>query len=182
MISFIRGKLVQKERDYIIVDVHGIGYRISVPPTSNLSESDEIEVYTHLHVKENAFELYGFFSLEEEELFERLIGVSGVGPKTAMNILSKASVSELKTAIDREDIDIMMNVSGIGKKTAQRLILELKGKLGEEIEATEMRDAVSALTSLGYRPTDARGATRKAAAELEDYTVEDLIRTSLRFL
>jgi Holliday junction DNA helicase RuvA len=187
MISFVRGKLVEKTGEHTIVDVHGVGFKISVPSStySKLPEKgEEIEVYTYMYVREDALRLYGFLSLEELDIFERLINVSGVGPKAAINIMSGVSVSALKNAIDRGDVGILMSIAGIGKKTAQRLILELKGKLEirEVVIKKEVEEAIVALVSLGYTSSDARTAVNKAASESKSYTVEDLVKKALKLI
>ena len=131
MIALVRGTLAYKSIDHVIVDVGGVGYRLSIPLSTfySLPESGEVSLFTHTHVREDALLLYGFLTLEEKDLFVILIGISGIGPKLAINILSHIPAGELKRAIAAGDIKRLSGLPGIGKKTAERLVLELKDKV-----------------------------------------------------
>ena len=189
MISFLRGKIIFQDKDFIIVEVGGIGYQVFVLPNfkSDL-ESDEIEVYTHLYVREDILKLYGFLNLGELKLFELLISISGIGPKAAQGILSLASPENIKAAIAHGDASVLTRVSGIGRKTAERVILELRnkvevspdeiGKTGGAISADG--DVVEALIGLGYRPAEAQSALKDIPSEVEG--VEEKIKWVLKEL
>lgn len=167
MIGSIKGKLIYKRPYEIIVEVNGIGYQIIVP-LNTLSElpdiGKEIFLYTYTYVREDAIQLYGFLKNEEKKIFITLLGIAGIGPKMALNILSGITYESLYKAIENEDIDILCRIPGLGKKTAQRLILELRGKIphSEKIIDSVFNDALSALINLGYKRTIARDAIEKA--------------------
>ena len=160
MIASLQGIIDAMSTDSMIVNVNGVGFKVSVP-TSILSElgvvGREVKLYTHLHVREDDLSLYGFGSLDELRLFETLISVSGLGPKTAMGMLSAMSADQVAMAIASGSVEILTTIPGIGKKTADRLILELKDKVGGVMISTpagsaaqENADVISALVSLGY--------------------------------
>lgn len=185
MISFLRGTLLQRAPDSIILDVHGVGYRVRVPTTTLSSLGDlgtSVELYTHLHVREDDLSLYGFATQDELDLFELLLSVSGIGPKVALGILSSASPNEIRSAIAQGDLEILSGIRGIGKKTAQRLVLELKGKveLGEEISELSPLDGEVAATliNLGYSAAEAQ----RAARSVRGTTLEDKLRAALQYL
>lgn len=168
MISFLRGHLISKSTGYVIIEVRDIGYQVYVGENllQELTVGAEIELYTHHQVKEEASDLYGFKSLADLELFELLLSVSGVGPKSALGVLSIASADDIKEAIIRGDADLLTKVAGIGKKTAERLVLELKTKIlkigagGTSLSsfAAGGGDELDALMSLGYSLSEARAA------------------------
>ena len=153
-------------------------------------EGEKIKVYTYLHLKENGLSLYGFLKEEERELFLHLISLSNIGPKSALRILSKSSPSQLKRAIGKADLGALTRIPGIGKKTAQRLILELREKIGveeeKEVESGKeemIRDALSALVNLGYTRTEAREAVKKALKVCPEKTdLTKLIKESLKYI
>lgn len=186
MISLIQGIIELNAEKYVIVGVNGIGYKvyISAHTFKNLpKKGEDIKLYTHLHVREDAMELYGFLKLEELEFFELLISISGIGPKGALNILSVASVETLKKAIANEESSILTKVSGIGKKTAEKIILELKNKVGDEFAGGKISadsEAIDALMSLGYRLQEAREALKKTPKSIEG--VENRVREALKLL
>ena len=186
MIGYIKGTIAEKLEDRIILDNQGIGWEILVPAgmlDSGLRLGDELKVYTYLHVREDAMQLFGFFSRDELEIFGLLLNVSGIGPKGAMGILSALSADDLRFAVLSEDAARIARAPGIGKKTAQKLILELKDKFRLEeafekkLEHTEEAslqsaaadsaetDAVQALVALGYSGTEALQAVRKVHAD-----------------
>ena len=168
MIGKLRGTVDSIGERYLILDVSGIGYKVAATPDSIRRARKEglVSLFTHLAVRENALDLYGFFERSELELFEMLIDVSGIGPKTALQVLSLATVGTLRTAISSEDISYLTKVSGIGQKTARKIVLELKEKMGAALEGEsgglrEESDAVEALKSLGYSRDEAREALKK---------------------
>ena len=199
MIAYIRGTVTWVEEGAVILDNHGIGYRICVPSTalSGAGINEEMLLYTYFSVREDAMQLYGFLSREDLHLFELLLGVSGVGPKAAMGILSSLSADDLRFAILSDDAARIARAPGIGKKTAQKVILELKDKLDlmEVFEAKaakadaddadvdgSSRDAVLALTALGYGKTEALKAVRAACSECLGGDSETLIRSALKHI
>ena len=160
MIASLQGVIDAVSKDSLIVNVNGIGFKVSVT-TSVLSEMGavgrEVKLYTHFHIREDDMSLFGFSSLDEMRLFETLISVSGLGPKTAMGMLSAMSADQVAMAIASGSVEILTTIPGIGKKTADRLILELKDKVGSVMISTpagraaqENADVVGALVSLGY--------------------------------
>ncbi len=195
MIGFLRGTLESKRPQIILVDVNGVGYQLTVPLSTyeQLPEvGSDIKVFTHLRVREIALDLYGFLSVEERTLFEHLLTVADVGPKTAITILSGMRPMEIRAAIISKNAEALRGIPGVGKKTAERLVVELKDKLGvleeaamasSRMDGRVMEDATAALVALGYTMGVVRQAVRKAAGELPDRaTVQDVIKASLRQL
>lgn len=167
MIAHIRGTIITLNADSAVVDVGGIGYRVHIPlpVRAELAVGKEADFLTHLSVRENALDLYGFTDQSDLDFFELLISVSGVGPKTALGILSLAPAETLTSAIRAGDTSYLTKVSGIGKKSADRIVVELRDKLGaldEEAHAgSEDVDVLEALQSLGYKMRDAREALKR---------------------
>jgi Holliday junction DNA helicase RuvA len=165
MIARIRGKPIAHDAQGLIIEVGGIGYRLLATPSAvrKADGADEVALETHLHVREDALQLFGFAEAGERELFEQLLAVSGVGPKVALAIVSGYSPGELKRAIVREDADLFQTIPGIGKKTAQRVVLELKEKIAPlaAVEAPHLGEgdghivARDALVELGYTVAEA---------------------------
>ncbi len=198
MIDSLTGILKDKLPTYVLVEVNGVGYGVHVPLSTyhKLPQiSEEIRLFTHLTVREDDLSLYGFYTPEEKRLFSTLISISGVGPRSALTILSSIEVSQFHQAIIKEDMTTLTSISGIGKKTAQRLILELKDKLKEDAclvrelssetksDKKNIEDAILALISLGYKKDTATQATNKALDILkEGFDIEQLIKTALKFL
>jgi len=169
MFGSIKGKIIFKNDKFVIVETGGLGYKISVSPDtlSKIAQESEIFIWTHLHVREDALDLYGFLEHPELEFFEMLINVSGIGPKSALIILSIASTQTLKKAISTGDISYLTKISGIGKKTAEKIVIELRDKVGEDKSDISLKgelDALEALKSLGYSGHEAREALKKASA------------------
>lgn len=167
MISFVEGKIEFKGEKYVIINVGGVGYKIfaGIETLRKIPEKNaDVKLWTHMHVREDAMDLYGFLYPAELELFETLIGISGIGPRTALAILAMGSVDNLRRAIASGDSSYLTRVSGIGKKTAERVVMELKDKMagrGVTVEAPELReevDALDALIALGYSQREARDA------------------------
>jgi Holliday junction DNA helicase RuvA len=173
MIGRITGRLAEKSPPLVLVDVGGVGYEIDVPMSTfyNLPAIGEtVSLLTHFVVREDAQQLFGFLSAPERATFRELVKISGVGPRTALGILSGLSVAELAQAVTRQDGARLVKVPGIGKKTAERLLLELKGKLGADLAlpATAVgesgADIVQALMALGYNERDANAALKALPA------------------
>ncbi|UCB42816.1 MAG: Holliday junction branch migration protein RuvA [Dehalococcoidales bacterium] len=191
MIAGLQGVVESLGGDYAIINVGGVGFRVYMP-TSVLSTlgkaGEEVKVYTHLHVKDDDLSLYGFGSADELTLFETLIGVSGLGPRLALAMLSSLTVDQLTIAIATGSTDLLTTVPGIGRKVADRLVLELKDKIGAGLIATpaaqiaqENTDVLAALTSLGYSVAEAsRAVTTLPAAS--DLSIEERIKLALQYL
>jgi len=191
MIAFIKGTIKFKRENSLVLENQGIGYKIFVPENILLGKNsgDELELFTYQHVREDALQLFGFSTLEELELFEKLISVSGVGPKTGMNAFSVASAKDIKSAIVNEDPAILKKVSGIGAKTAERIVLELKNKMSalvgfdgikssEEMNADS--DVVDALVSLGYQARQVQEVLKKIDPNIKDSGAK--VKAALKFL
>jgi Holliday junction DNA helicase RuvA len=192
MIGYLKGNLTFKDPTFVIIDVNGVGYevKISLATFSKVKDLDTCLLHTHLHVKEDAHTLYGFFGKEEKIMFLQLISISGVGPNTALMINSSLTVDEIKNAIVNEEVDVIQKVKGIGNKTALRIILELKDKIKREgLEAgsplresnTVRSEALSALITLGINKNVAdKSVDRILKTHGSDITVEDLIKLVLK--
>ena len=190
MIASLRGQVRAIKDDSLVIDVGGVGYQVQVV-NSVLDDvtrvGQTVELYTHMSVRENDVSLYGFRSLEEQDLFVLLLGVRGVGPRTALATLSTFSPEELRSAIVRGDASVLTRIPGIGRKTAQRFMLELKDSIGMPPETWAARslgeadaDVISALTSLGYSLTEAQSAL--AAVPEDAREVDERVMAALRFL
>jgi Holliday junction DNA helicase RuvA len=188
MIGRIEGRLLEKNPPSILVDVAGVGYEIDVPMSTFYqlpAVAERVTLLTHLAVREDAHQLYGFATAEERSAFRELIRISGVGARTALAVLSGLSVSELAQAITLQETARLTRIPGIGKKTAERLLLELKGKLGADLGAhaapkgASEVDVIHALLALGYNEREAKGAVRSLPP---DCTVSDGIRLALKSL
>ncbi|MEO9803562.1 MAG: Holliday junction branch migration protein RuvA [Reichenbachiella sp.] len=195
MIAYLDGKLAEKDPTYVLVDVGGIGYhvKITLNTFSQIKNLNECKIHTHLHVKEDAHTLYGFFEESERKRFLQLISISGVGPSTGLMILSSLSPEEIHSAIINGDVKTISGVKGIGQKTAQRIILELKDKMSkEELEGqlpvislssgnTLKSEALSALTTLGINKVAAEKTIDKIMNETaEQMSLEELIKLALK--
>ncbi len=184
MIARLRGRCVANTPDGLVLDVGGVGYLVAATPTAvrAATDSDEVSVHTYLHVREDALQLYGFADAAERELFEQLLSVSGIGPKVALSIVSGSTPAELRRAIVLEDTARFEAIPGIGKKTAQRVVLELKEKVGAvDIPAPDTRSdtlvARDALVELGYSLVDAE----RALADVDpDLSAEERVRVALK--
>lgn len=188
MIGYLRGKIISAKPTQIILDVNGVGYlvNISISTFEKISDQNEISLFIHTHVREDALSLYGFYTEAEKEMFELLISISGIGPKVALSILSGISVDELQNAIQTENVSRLVSVPGVGRKTAERVVLELKSKVGfietavsKGIDYTVKQEAVLALTTLGYNQKVAEKVVRDLLSANPSITLEDLIRKSL---
>jgi len=196
MIGFLRGRVLDKQPNRIIIDVQGVGYEVVVPLSTYYETGEpgaEVSLRVHTHVREDALQLFGFKTTLEQQLFERLIGISGIGPKLAVAVLSGIETRELVGAVQRGDVARLTRVPGVGKKTAERIVLELKDRLArfavpveqpaEETEADRLRgDLLSALQNLGYHRPLAEKAVESTLAAHHDATFEQALRGALREL
>ena len=198
MITFLRGRLVESLPTHVVVDVHGVGYEALIPLSSFSrlpAPGQEVALLTQLVVREDSHTLYGFMTAEERDMFRLLVNtVSGIGPKIALNILSGISVVAFRGAVANSDVKALSQISGVGKKTAERIVVELKDRVGAAgaWEAASARhglspgeqrinDAVLALLALGFKQVDAHDSVRQAQAMLgAQSTVEDLVRACLK--
>ncbi len=197
MIAHVNGKLVLKTSGSVVIDVGGIGYEVFIPLSTYYKlpgTNEPLSLKTHTCIKDDSIQLFGFLTLEEKELFEKLIGVAGIGPRLALNILSGMSPGALVSSIVGADLASLNALPGVGKKTAERLIVELKDSLSDLVESGRgeaapsawgglHHDVISALNNLGYKPARAREALRKAKADYpEDAGFEELFKATLKVL
>jgi Holliday junction DNA helicase RuvA len=200
MIANIKGILIQKSVNSIVIDVHGIGYHVFVPLCTFYELPDiglPVSLKIHTHVKEDAIQLFGFQTSEEKEVFQLMISVAGIGPRLATNILSGISAPELARAVCAEDLRKLVSIPGIGKKMADRMIFELKDKLlkillveaeplpgaGEDSSERIKEDALSALVNLGYKSSVAKDVVEKVIEESDgDVALEPLLKKALKML
>lgn len=184
MIGHLKGTLIHQDLKSVILDVAGVGYKVFTnTATLPIGKPQNLELWTYLAVRENALDLYGFMTQEELHFFELLMTVSGIGPKSAMGILSVATIANLRHAISSGDVSHLTKVSGIGKKNAEKIVLELKDKLeGLSVDISGSVsgdvDALEALKSLGYGEREAREALKKAEGD----TTEQKVRSALKNL
>ena len=196
MISFLQGKLAEALPTQVVIDVNGVGYEMFIPLSSfdKLPQpGGQVKLLTHLAVRDDAHVLYGFMTETERDLFRLLIRhVGGIGPKIALNVLSGTTPASFRAAVASGDVKVLSGVSGVGKKTAERIVVELKDKLGDEtafgsvggapMSADEQKisDAVAALIALGSKPKDAQEAVRSAIAmQGPDAPVDAIVRAAL---
>ncbi len=184
MIGFLEGKVIEKRASQALILVNGVGYKVSVPLSviDSIKEGSEARFYTYLAVRENALDLYGFEDSEERSLFELLLTVSGIGPKTALGVMNTASKSQIEKAIVEENPSYLTKVAGVGKKIAEKIVLELKGKMfatsGNEDVSDMQGDVVEALLALGYSQKQARDAMRDMPKDLD--TANEKIKFALK--
>jgi Holliday junction DNA helicase RuvA len=189
MIAYLRGKLAQKNPSRVVVDVNGVGYEVFIPLTTFTVLPDtggEVSIDVHTHVREDIIALYGFSTHRERLIFEKLMTISGIGPKLAVTILSGGSVQDLVAAIKRSDLARLTAIPGVGRKTAERIILELKDKLQEFTEGPAKlpveNDVLSALENLGYVRAHAEAAMRRAVNGDNDPAFDVLFKRALQIL
>jgi Holliday junction DNA helicase RuvA len=189
MIATLQGTVTDKGENYLIVETGGVGFKVHMPAPLVArwgTPGKHVQIFTHLHMRENEVSLYGFETRNELSFFESLLGVSGIGPKVALGTLSAGHVDALRSAIAAGDSDYLTQLPGIGKKTAQRIILDLRGKLEEEelapVPAVSRvdEDVIAALISMGYNDTEARATV--ASLPEEEMAVEDRLLLALRHL
>lgn len=185
MIAFLRGKILSRTTTYVVIEVAGVGYKVH-PPTSiimSLTTDEEVSLHIYSHIREDQFTLYGFFDLVELSLFEKLLSVSGIGPRGALSMLSLHSAGSIANAVANNNASLLSSTPGIGKKTAEKMIIELKDKLleftaGAESDATyEVR---LALETLGYSPKEIQKAVEQL--EVGDKSTSTLIKEALSLL
>jgi holliday junction DNA helicase RuvA len=195
MIGLLRGRLLEKRPNQVILDVGGVGYLVAVPLSTYAAMGElhtEVTVLIHMHVREDALALYGFLSAREKHLFELLLGASGVGPSLALKILSGMNVEELVPAIRNSDLARLTRIPGVGRKTAERMVVELKdkleavavetGKVSPPSPAGVEADVKSALVNLGYEERVAESAVAAAKRETGTASFEKLLRATLASL
>jgi Holliday junction DNA helicase RuvA len=201
MIAYLSGKLFEKEANLIIIDVGGVGYEVIIPLSTfydlgEIGEDVSLRIYTY--VREDVFQLFGFKTVRERELFLLLISVSGIGPKSAVTALSGMSADEIIGAIRQNNLARLNSIPGVGKKTAERMVIELRDKIAKlsAVSSEEMRaegipqtsgddvydDAISALVNLGYQRNAAERALKQAMDEGTEMSVQKLLRKSLQLL
>ena len=195
MIGHLRGTLLEKQPNLITVETGGVGYEVLIPVSTYAALPEagaEVRLRIHTHVREDSLTLFGFITREEKQLFEKLIGVGGIGPKLAVTVLSGLATAELVEAIRGGRLEQLVRIPGVGKKTAERMVLELRDKLdlfaspsgdGKKPTAPALipseRDVVSALVNMGCKPAAAEEASRKAHAAAPDAEFETLFRRAL---
>ena len=198
MIAFLRGRVLDKHPNKVIVDVQGVGYELHVPLSTYYDVGEkgaEVSLRVHTHVREEALQLFGFLTMLEQQLFERLISTSGIGPKLAIAVLSGIEARELLSALQRGDVARLTGVPGIGKKTAERIVLELRDRLGAlaapagsdasagDTPGERLRaDLLSALQNLGYHRPAAEKSVEITLSATSDATFEQALRSALREL
>ncbi len=195
MFAFLRGVVAAKTLEHIHLDVNGVGYEVYVPDTVHrrLAPDQTVTMLTYCHIREDSFQIFGFIREEEKSLFLMLLSINGVGPKVALSFLSTLSPAEFGQAILASDVTAITKVPGVGKKTAQRVVLELKAKMGQDAELSAILgedadfddigsdDVQAALMSLGCTPQEAKKAAAKARKALgKEATDEDLVKSALR--
>ncbi len=193
MFEYIYGKIVEVTPTYVVIEASGVGYyiNISLYCYTEIQKLDECRIYLHQVIREDAHVLFGFYTKSERETFRQLISVSGVGANTARMMLSSLSPYEIQHAIVEENVNILKSIKGIGAKSAERIIVDLKDKMGKVSEEHEIftikdntieEEALSALVLLGFNKNAVNKAIHKILAEHKDFSVEDVIKTALKVL
>jgi len=190
MINALRGYIIEKELDYVTLDVSGVGYKVFVTTDilakiNNKTPKDEVFLHTYMAVRETALDLYGFLTTEDKKLFQLLLTISGVGPKSAMNIMNSVTREMIEESISKDDPKYLSKISGIGKKTAEKILLGLKDKMGhiERHDGKSSSDnslAIEALVSLGYSERDARDSVKSINTKNKD--TQQIIKEALKDL
>tara|TARA_B100000780_G_scaffold278939_1_gene254497 strand:- start:2916 stop:3497 length:582 start_codon:yes stop_codon:yes gene_type:complete len=193
MIEYLNGRLIEKTPSYVVIECNGIGYyvNISLHSYSQLPSSEACKILTHVQIKEDAHNLFGFCTTDERNVFRQLITVSGIGTATAQMMLSSLSPNEVRSAIVNEDVNLLKSIKGIGAKTAQRVILDLKDKLGKEESVSEISftahntaksKSLSALVALGFDRIQANKVLDTLLLKDEKLGVEELVKSALKKL
>lgn len=199
MYDYLSGKIIRKEPTRLVLEVNGVGYDLAIPLSTfhSLASAAETRIWTHLVVREDSHQLFGFKTEDERNVFRLLLSVSGIGPKMSLAVLSGIGIAEFRKAIIEGSIPMLTSISGIGRKTAERLIIELREKVllldpREKTPASAalkgherlIEDSLEALVSLGYRRPEAKQAVQKVMAEKGSgiLSIEDLIRASLKYI
>lgn len=194
MISYIKGEVINKGIDFLIVENNGIGYHVntSLNTLNSVTEGETVSIYTYMHVREDVLALYGFSKNEELDMFKKLISVNGVGPKAGLAVLSTYEINKIKLAISREDVTAISKVPGLGKKTAGKIILELKDKIGSintedldinediKIISNETNDIINVLLTLGFTQLEAKNVLEDI--NVDGKTENQIIKEALRLL
>ncbi len=184
MIARLEGQVITIEDDVLILDISGVGFAVHVPENLAAHAGKRITLYTHLHVRENELALYGFTETEQKTLFELLLGVSGVGPKAALSLISTLSVDELRQAVVERQYTVLARAPGVGRKTAERIVLHLKDKVKQTFKVPETTltdddtDVIAALTALGFSIVEAQRAIQELPQDAA-LSIEDKIRQAL---
>ncbi len=185
MIAFVRGKVVAMGVDWVFVDVQGIGYKVFFSSTDKVKLNEEKQFFTYQHVREDELSLYGFLTLQEQELFLKLISVKGLGPKTALGMFGRFSYEQIVQSIENKDIDFLKSLPGIGNKTASQIILDLKGKLvnsnAENSVSREITDALEGLKTLGYKSGELKSVV-KYLREKPNLSSDEYLKIGLQYL
>lgn len=185
MIAFIRGLVFSYGIDWVVLDVGGVGYKINFVHPETLTLNKEKLIYTYQHVREDEISLYGFLSKEENDLFLKLINVKGIGPKIAMNMLSKANHLDIINSIENNDISFLKGMPGIGSKAASQIILDLKGKLVSDSVSkklsNEIEDAIEGLKNLGYKQGEINSITNNLL-EFPNLSSDEYLKLGLKLL
>lgn len=181
MFSFIKGIIIETEKNYITLENNGIGYQIFVANPFSFQIGENKTIYIYTHIREDEFSLYGFNTMEEKELFLRLINVKGLGPKMALPMLATGSVNGIIDAIERENILYLKKFPKIGDKVAHQIILDLKGKLSQTTTEVgeDLQDVIEVLESLGYKKADIKKVLPKISPELK---IEDQVKEALKLM
>lgn len=194
MIAHINGKLTEKTPTYVVIDCGGVGYhiQISLNTFEQLPDSESVKLFTHLVIKEDSHTMYGFAADDERVLFTQLISVSGVGPNTARLMLSSLKPNDIRNAISTSNWALIKTVKGIGEKTAQKVVIDLKNKIGKadasgglslvESRNTKVEEVLAALTMLGFGKAEAEKGLTKIRQQNPEYTVEELVKQTLKIL
>ena len=181
MIGFVRGLVHAYDVDYVLIDVNGIGYRINFNHPESLSLGKEMTIYTYQNVREDEISLYGFLSLQEYDLFVKLISVKGLGPKIASSILGRTSIENIVKAIEDGDVEFMKRMPGVGNKTASQIILDLRGKLvsnGGDVEDDRLKEVKEALKQFGYKAQEIKPVMK--ALRNEYGSTDELVKKALK--
>ncbi len=190
MIAYLTGKIKSSKPTQIVLDVNGVGYliNISINTFEKISDKETVSLFIYTSVREDAINLYGFYSESEKEMFELLISVNGIGPKLALSLLSGITTDELKNAIFNGNVSRIVAVPGIGRKTAERVVLELRSKVGEikeegiTAEPGIKKEAIAALNTLGYNPKTSEKIIQEIVSDEKDISLEELIKQALQKL
>ncbi|HEY4483509.1 MAG: Holliday junction DNA helicase RuvA [Candidatus Yanofskybacteria bacterium RIFCSPLOWO2_02_FULL_47_9b] len=182
MVGSLEGKIIHTEIGFVILGVGGVGYKVHIPINMSAEVEASVRLWTHLAVREDALDLYGFEDRESLNFFEMLIKISGIGPKSALNIISISSLANLKQAVSEGDLPYLTKISGIGRKTAEKIVLELRDKIpagGSTVGGGKLReetDALEALESLGYSRKEAQDALRAAGPGTASVRVKEALK------
>lgn len=181
MIGFLRGKVHAFSKDYVLLDVNGVGYRINFQHPEYLKLNEEVTIYTYQNVSENDMSLFGFKTLQEYDFFVKLISVKGLGPKMASNMLAAADYETIIEAIEKEDLSFIKSMPGVGNKTASQIILDLRGKLAEGEEADDkLKDVFEALKQLGYKAAEIKPVLKSLSKEI--LSEDEYLKKALKLL